>query len=118
MGDLHAKEAVTKTEANPPIPPTNGASPIFQYLPPIYILSVLPPQLTAMPRKMKMMIVATFKILIQYSSCSRLGFAFLGMGKNSYLAIQPHSNDIGTNQENPDNQSQTPARNLSLPIIQ
>ena len=28
--DLHAKEAVTKTDANPPIPPTKGASPTYQ----------------------------------------------------------------------------------------
>ena len=27
---VQAKEAVTNTEANPPIPPTNGASPTYQ----------------------------------------------------------------------------------------
>jgi len=48
-----AKEAVTKTEANPPMPPTKGASPMFQYLPPMYSWFLLPPQLTTIPRMMK-----------------------------------------------------------------
>jgi hypothetical protein len=30
-----ANEAVTKTDAKPPIPPTKGASPRWKYLPPI-----------------------------------------------------------------------------------
>lgn len=33
--DLQAKEAVTNTEANPPIPPTNGASPMYQLCAPM-----------------------------------------------------------------------------------
>jgi hypothetical protein len=31
----YANEAVTKTEAKPPIPPTKGASPMYQYFAPI-----------------------------------------------------------------------------------
>ncbi len=65
----YAKDAVTKTEAKPPMPPTKGASPIVQYLPPIYSPAVLPPALTAMPRKMKMIIVTTFRSESQYSIC-------------------------------------------------
>jgi hypothetical protein len=49
----YAKEAVTKTDAKPPIPPTNGASPIYQFFAPMYSPVLLPPQLTAMPRMMK-----------------------------------------------------------------
>ena len=36
-GRLHAKEAVTKTDANPPIPLTNGASPMYQLCAPRYL---------------------------------------------------------------------------------
>lgn len=32
----YANEAVTNTEAKPPIPPTKGASPLRKKLPPIY----------------------------------------------------------------------------------
>jgi hypothetical protein len=49
----NAKEAVTKTDAKPPIPPTKGASPFSQFLPPMYSWSLFPPQLTAIPRMMK-----------------------------------------------------------------
>lgn len=51
-GNLQANEAVTKTDAKPPIPPTNGASPMYQLWAPRYLCSVLPPQLTAIPRMM------------------------------------------------------------------
>ena len=33
--NLQANEAVTKTDANPPIPPTKGASPMYQFEPPM-----------------------------------------------------------------------------------
>ena len=32
----YANEAVTKTDAKPPIPPTKGASPMYQFFPPMY----------------------------------------------------------------------------------
>jgi len=49
----YAKEAVTKTDAKPPMPPTNGASPTYQFFVPMYSPVELPPQLTAMPSTMK-----------------------------------------------------------------
>ena len=52
----YANEAVTKTEAKPPMPPTNGASPCMKYFPPMYSFSGLAPQLTAMPTMMKIYI--------------------------------------------------------------
>lgn len=33
----YANDAVTKTEANPPIPPTKGASPMYQLCAPRYV---------------------------------------------------------------------------------
>lgn len=53
---LHAKAAVTKTVAKPPMPPTNGAAPTFQFLPPIYSPERLPPQFTTMPRIMNIFV--------------------------------------------------------------
>ena len=49
----YAKDAVTKTEAKPPMPPTKGASPMCQFLPPIYSCFVFPPAFTAMLRMIK-----------------------------------------------------------------
>jgi hypothetical protein len=53
MRSLHANEAVTKTEAKPPMPLTKGAPEMYQLWAPRYLCSVFPPQLTAIPRMMK-----------------------------------------------------------------
>ena len=67
-----AKLAVTKTLANPPNPPTNGAPAIFQLVRPINLCSVLTPTLTRVPTIMKATTVTTLSEDNQYSAISRI----------------------------------------------
>ena len=63
----YAKQAVTKTHENPPMPCTKGAPGRRQFSLAMEWLSRLPPALTAMPRQMKMMIVKTLSNDNRYS---------------------------------------------------
>lgn len=68
-----ANDAVTKMDANPPKPPTNGAAPIVQFFAPMYSCMLFPPALTAIPKKKKMTMVTTLRRESQYSSCKGRG---------------------------------------------
>jgi len=105
-----AKLAVTKTRAKPPKPPTNGASPIHQFLPPMYSWEVFPPTLTTMPRMMKITIIATFREASQYSVATQsVTFSrYTELDSPTEFTVSPDIDGIYTDEEHPEDHADHP----------
>ena len=105
-----AKLAVTNTRAKPPKPPTNGASPILQFLPPMYSWEVFPPALTTMPRITNTTIIATFREASQYSNVT-WSVAYgrrMEYDDPTKFTVSFDINGIDRNKEHPEDQTDNP----------
>lgn len=78
--------AVTKTLANPPNPPTKGASPTVQLANPIAFRASLSPPFTAAPTRMKTSIVTIFMDDNQYS-VKQAQTTKRNLGQSVYLVL-------------------------------
>lgn len=103
------------------MPPTKGASPMNQFLPPIYWWSVLPPQLTAIPKMIKICKVSLPPVwkgrpgaIGTYHNCD-----YFEQAEPVFdLTVDSHRQNVQCNDDDEENQTNRPSWEIIRPVFQ